>query len=190
MSLHTQNSKTTRTERQVIADKIKQMCVFAVLGTLLFASKLIMEFLPNVHVLGMLIAVYTLVFGKKALIPIYLFVFLTGIYAGFSAWWVPYLYVWTVLWGMVMLIPRRIPRKAACIVYPIVCAIHGFAFGVIYAPGQALMYGFNLQQTLAWIAMGFPFDIIHGISNLFTGMFVLPIAENVGKLYYGKFGRI
>ena len=80
------------------------------LGTVMFCSKIIMEALPNIHLLGMLTMVYTVVFRAKALIPIYLYVFLNGLYAGFAVWWIPYLYIWTILWGVTMLIPRRIPK--------------------------------------------------------------------------------
>ncbi len=165
---------------------VRDMCVFAMLGALTFCSKIIMEVLPNVHLLGMLVMVYTVAFRKNALIPIYIFVFITGIYAGFAAWWVPYLYVWTVLWGITMLIPRRIPKGAARVVYPIVCCLHGLAFGAIYAPAQALLFGFNFEQTVAWIISGFPFDVIHGISNIFTGMLVLPFSELLKRLMKTK----
>lgn len=156
--------------------------LLAMLGTLLFCSKIIMEALPNIHLLGMLIMVYTLVFRVKALIPIYLFVLLNGLYAGFSPWWVPYLYVWTVLWGVTMLLPRRMPNKVATVVYPLVCALHGFAFGVLYAPAQALLFGLNFKQMLVWIATGFPFDLIHGISNLIVGTLILPLSLLLKKL--------
>ena len=66
----------------------------------MFCSKVIMEALPNIHLLGMLTMVYTLTFRWKALIPIYIYVFLNGLYAGFNVWWVPYLYIWTVLWAV------------------------------------------------------------------------------------------
>jgi energy-coupling factor transport system substrate-specific component len=142
----------------------------------MFISKLLMEALPNIHLLGMLTILYTVVYRKKALIPLYVYIMINGIYAGFAAWWIPYLYVWTVLWGVTMLLPKNMPTKVAAVVYPIVCALHGFAFGILYAPGQAIMYGFNFQQTLAWIASGFSFDIVHGISNFFTGMLIVPLA--------------
>ncbi len=77
------------------------------LGTLMFVSKLIMELFPNVHLLGMLTVLYTVVFRKKALIPIYIYVLLNGVYAGFSMWWIPYLYLWAILWGMTMLLPKN-----------------------------------------------------------------------------------
>ena len=135
------------------------------LGTLMFCSKMIMELLPNIHLIGMFVMVCTIVFRVKALVPIYVFVALTGLYAGFAPWWVPYVYIWTVLWGMTMLIPKKIPPKWACAVYPVVCALHGFAYGTLYAPAQALLYGFDLNQTLAWILSGIPFDVTHGIRH-------------------------
>ena len=40
----------------------------------------------------------------------------------------------------------------------------------------------------ARVAAGLPFDIIHGISNIFTGMLVLPFSELIKKLMR-QFGR-
>ena len=131
---------------------IVELVIFPMLGAVMFCSKVIMEAIPNVHLLGMFTVTYTLVFRWKALIPIYVFVALTGLYAGFAPWWVPYLYVWAVLWGMAMLMPRRIPKKAKAVVYPIVCALHGFAFGILYAPGQALLFGLDFKAMIPWIS--------------------------------------
>lgn len=148
----------------------------------MFASKIVMEALPNIHLLGMLTVTYTLVFRKKALIPIYMYVLLNGFFAGFSVWWVPYLYIWTVLWGVTMLLPKKMPKAAACVVYPIVCALHGLSFGILYAPAQAIMFGFTFEQTLAWIAAGFGFDIVHGIGNFAAGLLIYPVSEVLKKL--------
>jgi len=161
---------------------IREICIFAVLGTLMFCSKIVMEVLPNIHLLGMFIMVYTVTYRAKALIPIYVFVFLTGLYAGFSMWWIPYLYIWAILWAITMLIPKSIPTKVACVVYPIVCALHGLAYGTLYAPAQALMFGFNFEQTIAWIVSGLPFDALHGVGNFFAGMLIVPLSKTLKKL--------
>lgn len=158
------------------------MIVFALFGTIMFCSKLIMELLPNIHLLGMLTMTYTVLFRKKALIPIYIYVLLNGLYAGFNLWWVPYLYTWTILWAITMLLPQKMPRLAKLIVYPAVCCLHGLAYGMLYAPAQALMFGMNAEQMLAWIIAGFPFDLLHGVGNLCTGMLVLPMSELIKKL--------
>jgi energy-coupling factor transport system substrate-specific component len=151
-------------------------------GALMFVSKIVMEFLPNVHLLGTLTMVATVVWRKKALIPIYGYVALNGAFAGFSVWWMPYLYIWTLLWGATMLLPKRMPKKVAAVVYPILCSLHGFLFGILYAPAQALFFGLNFEQTLAWIATGAVFDVIHGVSNFAVGLLVLPLSELVEKL--------
>ena len=152
------------------------------LGTLMYCSKVIMSVLPNIHLLGMLTMTYTVVYRAKALIPIYIYVMLDGLFSGFNFWWLPYLYIWTILWAITMLLPKKMPLKIAAIVYPIICALHGFAFGTLYAPAQALMFGLNFEQTVAWIIAGIPFDMIHGVSNIFTGMLVIPFSELMKKL--------
>ena len=152
------------------------------LGAILFCSKLLMEAAPNLHLLGMLIMTYTVVYRKKALIPLYVYVLLNGVYAGFAAWWVPYLYVWTVLWGATMLLPQTLSRRQKMVVYPLVCSLHGLLYGVIYAPGQALLFGLDLKQTAAWILAGLPFDLLHGAGNLAAGFLVLPLSDLLRKL--------
>ena len=154
---------------------IKEMTMFAMLGALMYISKMIMEFAPNVHLLGVFTIAYTVVYRKKALYPIYIYVILNGIFGGFAPWWLPYLYVWTILWGVVMLLPKKMPKKIAPVVYMVICAAHGFLFGTLYAPVQAILYGLDFKGTMAWIIAGLPWDFIHGVSNFFCGILIVPI---------------
>lgn len=155
----------------------REVAVFAMLGAIMYASKMIMEIAPNVHLLGTFVIAFTIVYRKKALYPIYVFVLLTGVYAGFAAWWVPYLYLWTILWGITMLLPKNMPKKVRPLVYMLVCAAHGFLYGTLYAPAQAFFFGLNLEGTIAWIVAGLPWDFVHGVSNFFCGLLILPIVR-------------
>lgn len=157
--------------------KTKEIAVFAMLGALMYISKLIMEVAPNVHLLGTFVIAFTLVYGKKALYPIYTYVLLNGIFAGFATWWIPYLYIWTVLWGVVMLLPKKMPSKIRPLVYMCVCAAHGFLFGTLYAPAQAILFGLNFEGMVAWIIAGLPWDFVHGVSNFFCGILIMPIVR-------------
>ena len=154
---------------------IKEITLFGMLGGLMYISKIIMEFLPNVHLIGTFIVAFTVVYRQKALFPIYIFVFITGLLNGFSSWWIPYLYVWTVLWGMTMLLPKKIPNKFRPIIYMLISALHGFLYGTLYAPVHALLHGFNARMMVAWIVSGLPFDFTHGVSNFFCGLLIVPI---------------
>lgn len=153
----------------------QEITVFAMLGAVMYASKMIMEVIPNVHLLGVFTIAFTVVYRKKALYPIYTYVILNGIFSGFATWWVPYLYLWTILWGAVMLLPKEMPAKLCPVVYMGVCAMHGFLFGVFYAPAQAILYGMSFKGMLAWIAAGLPWDFLHGVSNFFCGILIVPI---------------
>lgn len=160
----------------------RELVVFAMLGSVMYASKLIMEFAPNIHLIGVFTIAFTVVYRKKALYPLYIYVLMTGLLNGFATWWIPYLYLWTVLWGAVMLLPANMPgklKKLQPLVYMLVCAAHGFLYGTLYAPAQALLYGLSFQKMIAWIIAGLPFDCIHGISNFFCGILIVPIISTL-----------
>ena len=157
-----------------------ELALFALLGTLLFCGDVLMEWLPNVHLVGVLLTTYTAVYRWKALIPLYIYVAFTGLSNGFSTWWIPYLYVWTVLWGAAMLLPRTLNKKTV-FAYGAVCALHGFLFGVLYAPAQALLFRLPWSALPAWIAAGLPFDLIHGLGNAVLSVLILPMATLLKK---------
>lgn len=158
---------------------VKETVVFAMLGTMMFVSKQITEALPNVHLLGVFTVAFTVVYRKKALYPIFVFILVSGVFYGFATWWLPYIYLWPVLWGMTMLIPKNLPNKAKPIVYMSVCALHGFLYGTLYAPAQAVLFGLNFKGMISWIIAGLPFDAIHGVSNFLCGALILPITKAI-----------
>lgn len=169
---------------------VYELALFAMLGMVMFVSKIAMEYLPNIHLLAMLTMVYTLVFRTKALIPIYIYVFVNGLFAGFATWWVPYLYVWTVLWGVTMLLPKNMPPKVACVVYPLVCGLHGLSFGILYAPAQALLYGMNWEATVAWVVAGWLWaDPVMAVGNTLAGLLIVPLVERLTKLLKMPYGN-
>ena len=154
---------------------VRETVIFGMLGALMYASKLIMEVAPNVHLLGVFTIAFTLVYRQKALYPIYTYVLINGFMCGFATWWIPYLYLWAILWGATMLLPRKIPKPIRPIVYMVLNACHGFLFGTLYAPAQAIMYGLDFKKMVAWIVAGLPWDAIHGVSNFFCGLLIVPI---------------
>ncbi len=158
---------------------IKEIAIFGMLGAVMYASKIIMELVPNVHLIGVFTVAFTVVYRKKALYPIYTYVILNGVFCGFATWWIPYLYVWTVLWAAVMLLPKEMPKKIRPFVYMAVCAAHGFLFGMLYAPVQAILYGLSFEKMVAWIIAGLPWDCIHGISNFLCGVLIVPIISTL-----------
>lgn len=161
---------------------LRDISLFAVFGALIFLSKMLTEALPNIHMIAMFITVFTVVYRAKALIPIYIFVFLTGIYGGFSLWWIPYLYIWTVMWLFVMLIPKNLPKKVAPFVYCGVAGLHGILYGTLYAPAQAIMFHLNFKQTVSWIIAGLPWDLVQCAGNIVITVLAVPLIKVLQRL--------
>ncbi len=176
------NAQEVALRRKRRGISVRYIVIFAMLGALMFISKLLMEGLPNIHLIGVFIVALTVVYRARALWPIYVFVALTGLYAGFAPWWVPYLYIWTVLWGVTMLLPRRMPKKVAPVVYSAVCAAHGFLFGTLYAPAQALLYGLDVAGMIGWIVAGLYADLLHGIGNLAVSVLIVPLIQLIRRV--------
>lgn len=158
------------------------------LGALMFAGKKIMEFLPNVHPLTVLTVVYTIVYRRRGIFPIAVYLLLETVVSGGITWVVPYYYIFPLCHFVTLLVPQRMSRRKQQVFYTLICTFFGIAFGTLYSPWQAIMFGLSFEKTLAWIAAGFTFDIVHAIGNFAMSFTVMPlsgaldrIANNAGK---------
>ena len=61
------------------------------------------------------------------------------------------------------------------------CALHGLAFGTIYAPLQAIMYGLSFEGMITWIIVGLPYDLIHMCGNFATSFLIYPLYKVIKK---------
>jgi len=163
---------------------LRQLVLFALFGAMMFLSAQI-DLIPNVHPLALFIAAFTAVYGVKGLIPVMLYVFLEGLYGGFNTWWMPYLYIWPLLWLFFFLIPRkqRLNEVIAGILMTAISALHGIGFGLLYAPFQCFtMLNGNWEATWIWWLNGLPFDVSHMIGNLAASLLAIPLIRLLCRL--------
>ena len=76
-------------------------------------------------------------------------------------------------------ITKKTSEKVQPLIYMILCALHGFGYGLLYAPAQAIMFGLSFNGMISWIITGLPFDMIHGVSNFFCGILIMPIIKTL-----------
>lgn len=158
---------------------LKELATFAMLSATMLISKLVLEAMPNFHLLAVFTIAMTVVYRQKALYPIYGYVFLQGLVAGFQSWWVLHLYIWAVLWAVVMILPRKMKPLTATIVYTAVCTLHGLFFGILSAISQAPLFGMGFIET---VISGIPYDLIHAGHNLILGaVLIMPIIMVLSK---------
>ena len=118
----------------------------------MYASKMLMEVLPNIHLLGVFTIAFTVVYRKKALYPLYIFVFLTGLINGFGTWWIMYLYLWPML-AIVTLMCRK---TTSAVTWSIIAGAFGLLFGFFGAIPYIFIgsAGANLAAGLSTASAG------------------------------------
>lgn len=146
--------------------KTFEIVLLGMLGAIAYVGQVALSFLPNIEVVSILFLVYTKVFGKKALFPIYVFVLLEGIFWGFGSWWIMYLYVWAVLWGITMLLRSN----DSAVLWAVINGAFGLVFGALCSITHGALFG--IGSGFAYFISGIPFDIVHCIGNFFTALFL------------------
>lgn len=139
--------------------KVLELTVFALLGALMFCAKMAMAALPNIEPVSLLILVYTAVFGKKAIYPLYVYVMLEFLIWGVGLWNINYLYVWLVLYFLGLLFRKM----ASSWGWAILAAAFGLGFGLLCTPVYCVSGGWAFG--LSWWVSGIPYDVLHCAGN-------------------------
>ena len=151
---------------------VRDLAVLAFCTSLMFALKMAMVWLPNIHMGALLIIVYTQKFRQRVLYIIYAYVLLEIAVFGFNPLWsIGYLYVWIILAGLTWLLRNM---KSA-LGWATLSGAFGLAFGALTAPPFLLItLGPErfFQAFLPYWAAGIPFDIVHCAGNFAICLFL------------------
>lgn len=138
---------------------VRELVLFALLGAVMFAGKMAMAGLPNIEPVSLLVILYTLAFGRKALWSIYLYVALECVVWGLNTWSISYLYVWLVLY----LASRLLRGMDSPLGWAVVSGSFGLFFGLLCTPVQLCIGGWAC--AVSWWISGIPFDLAHCAGN-------------------------
>ena len=137
----------------------KHVVVLGLLGGILFAGKMVLAALPNVEPVSLFVMVYAVVYGRRALYPIYVYVALECLIWGLNIWSISYLYVWAILAGVAWLLRGMQSRLG----WAILAGAFGLCFGALCALPY-LAVG-RWAFALSWWGAGLPYDIVHCAGN-------------------------
>lgn len=142
-------------------NRIFELTLLSLLGTVMFGTKIAMASLPNIEPVSLLVVVYSKVLGRKALYPIYIYVFLDLLVWGIGLWNFNYIYVWLLLF----ILCRFFARMESPLGWAILTGAFGLGFGLLCAPIYCLSGGWRFG--LNWWLAGIPFDVLHCVGNFF-----------------------
>ena len=155
-----------------------EVVLFGVLGALTFAAKYVMSFLPNIEPVSLMVILFAVTFGWKALYPTYLYVVMEILFYGINTWNIYYLYIWGVL--VVLAILMRKMREP--LGWAILSGAFGLMFGALCGLADIFIGGFGYAAT-KWVA-GIWFDLLHCGGNFVIALLLFkPLRSLLEKLY-------
>lgn len=153
----------------------REVALFGVLGGLTFAAKLVMSPLPNIEPVSLLVMLFAVTFGRKSLLPIYVYVLLELTVFGFGLWTAAYLYVWAIL----ALVARLLRRMESPLGWAILSGTFGLLFGGLCVPVCLLTGGPAFAWS--WWLSGIPFDLAHCAGNFALALVLFRPAHRLLK---------
>ena len=152
--------------------------LFGVLGALMFGLQVVMGPLPNIEPVSLLVILCAVVFGWKALYPVYAFVAMEVLYYGLGIWNVYYLYAWGIL-AVAAILLRKMENPLG---WALVSGVFGLLFGALCGIADIFIGGFSYAAT-KWIS-GIPFDLMHCAGNFVIALLLMkPLRQLMTKLY-------
>ena len=156
---------------------VRELALFSVLGALTFAAKYVMAMLPNIEPVSLMVMLFAVVFGRKCLYPVYLYVAMEILFFGLGLWNVNYLYVWLIL-AVAAYLLRRMESPLG---WAMVSGVFGLLFGALCGIVDIFIGGFPYAVT-KWIS-GIPFDIMHCAGNFVIALLLFkPMRQLMERL--------
>ena len=157
---------------------LAELALFGILGGLTFGVKVVMSYLPNIEPVSLMVMLFAVTFGRRALYPIYTYVLLEFLLYGFHLWSVNYLYIWTVL-AIAAWFLRKMEHPLG---WALLSGGFGLLFGALCAPVDVFVGGFAYAAG-RW-ASGIPFDLLHGAGNFAIALALfVPMRRLMERLY-------
>ena len=159
---------------------VREVVLFVVLGALTFAAKYAMSFLPNIEPVSLMVMLFVVVFGRKWVYPVYLYIAMEILFYGISLWNINYLYIWAVL----ALAAGCMKKMQHPLGWAILSGAFGLLFGALCGIVDIFIGGFGYAAA-KWVS-GIPFDIAHCAGNFVIALLLfVPMRRLLEKVYAG-----
>lgn len=157
---------------------LAELALFGILGALTFGLKVVMAGLPNIEPVSLMVMLFAVTFGRKALYPIYTYVLLEFLMYGIRLWSVNYLYIWAVLAGLAWLLRKEEHPLA----WALLSGAFGLLFGALCAPVDMFIGG--VGYAVGRWASGIPYDLLHCAGNFVIALALfVPLRHLMERLY-------
>ena len=145
-----------------------------------FGAKYVMAALPNIEPVSLMVMLFAVVFGKKWVYPVYLYVAMEVLFYGINLWNINYLYIWAIL-AVGAYCMRKMQSPLG---WAMLSGAFGLLFGALCGIVDIFIGGFGYAAA-RWVS-GIPFDISHCLGNFAIALLLFsPLRGLLERLYAG-----
>ncbi len=157
---------------------LREIVLFGILGAMTFAAKWVMSGLPNIEPVSLMVMLFAVVFGKKGIYPIAVYVAMEILVFGLGVWNIYYLYIWLILACGAFLM-----RKCTSpLVWAMLSGGFGLLFGAFCGIVDIFIGGFGYAAA-KWTS-GILFDVAHCAGNFVIALLLfVPMRRLLESLY-------
>ena len=136
-----------------------------------------MSGLPNIEPVSLMVMLFAVTFGKKAVYPIGVYVAMEFLFYGLGIWNIMYLYIWFLLAAVSWWL-RKMEQPLG---WAMVSGGFGLLFGLLCAPVDLMAGGAGFAVS-KWIS-GIPFDLLHCAGNFAMALLLFaPLRKLMNKV--------
>ena len=159
---------------------VRETVLFGILGAMTFGAKYVMAALPNIEPVSLMVMLFAVVFGKKWVYPVYLYVAMEVLFYGINLWNINYLYIWAIL-AVGAYCMRKMQSPLG---WAMLSGAFGLLFGALCGIVDIFIGGFGYAAA-RWVS-GIPFDISHCLGNFAIALLLFsPLRGLLERLYAG-----
>ena len=124
-----------------------------------------------------MVMLFGVIYGRKALYPVYLYVVLEILFYGLGTWNIMYVYIWPIL----ALLAHTFRDMERPLGWAMLSGAFGLLFGALCMPVDMVIGG-AAYAAAKWVS-GIPFDIAHCIGNFVIALVLFaPMRRLLEKL--------
>lgn len=157
--------------------RTRELVLFGLLGGMTFGAKVAMMGLPNIEPVSLMVMLFAVSFGRKAVYPIYTYVLLEFALNGINLWSVNYLYIWLLLAAAAW----TVRDMASPVGWAVLSGLFGLLFGALCAP--VYLFAGGPAFALSWWLSGIPYDLLHCSGNFVLALVLfVPLRKRMSRL--------
>lgn len=161
--------------------KVKEISLIGILAAVNIASRIVLQFAPNIKPVTSIIIVSVMIFGLAFGVKLTVVTtIVSNLFLGMGTWTFFQILAWVVICLLTEFIVeffRKRGKEPSMMIMAIFSFLMGYVFGIVVSLESLMIGGWTMY--VVYLGSGFIFDTLHAVGNFFFYLICSPILIKV-----------